>query len=95
MNSGPLNVEAQILRVAALSRDLVENGNDVVGVDRAVGLRGERLAGELVDDVQDLQVSPVSRLVELEVGRPEHVRSDRTHLTDQLSDASKRLLPWL
>ena len=50
---GPI-VEAQVGGTGACSGDLVEVGDDVVGVDRAVGLNGERLPGELVDDVQEL-----------------------------------------
>jgi len=41
-NSAPLNVEAQIGRIAALTGDLVEDADDAVGVDRALDLAGER-----------------------------------------------------
>ena len=70
----------------------------MVGVDRALDHRGERLAGiaaELVDDVQDLERSPVSCLVELEVGRPDGVRADRAHRAGDDTDASEGLLPSL
>ena len=42
----------------------------MIGVDPPPALDRQRLTGELVDDVQQLQVVPVSGLVELEVDRP-------------------------
>jgi len=56
----------------------IEHVDDVVCVDGAVDLDGERLPRELVDDVEQLDGAAVSGLVELEVQRPDHVRGDRT-----------------
>ena len=50
--------------------DLVEAGHDGIGVDGVRHQVGERLPGELVDDVEDLEDLPSDRDVELEVERP-------------------------
>ena len=47
----------------------------MVGVDAPLAADLERLAGELVDDVQQLQDAPVGGLVELEVKRPHVIRA--------------------
>jgi hypothetical protein len=57
-------------RAAALDDQPVEHGHGAVGVDPAGALDGQRLAGELVDDVQELEDPPVGGLIELEVQRP-------------------------
>ncbi|MEJ7792417.1 MAG: hypothetical protein WKF65_10650 [Gaiellaceae bacterium] len=54
----------------ALGDDPVEDGDGAVGVDPPLDLDGERLAGVLVDDVQQLQDPAVAGRVELEVERP-------------------------
>ena len=50
-----------------------EDGDRLIGVDPPVALDRERLAGVLVDDVQELQDPAVLGLVELEVERPDVV----------------------
>lgn len=82
-------VAAQVLGGAAFRGDSIEHGHDVVGVDRAFHLGGERLTAELVDDVQELEHPPVCGLVELEVTIPHHVRGDRTERACDHADAPK------
>jgi hypothetical protein len=53
-----------------LGHQAVEDGDRGVGVDPPLAADRERLAGVLVDDVQELQGAPVLSLVELEVERP-------------------------
>ena len=48
----------------------VERGHRLVGVDPAAALDRERLSGELIHDVQQLQDPPVGSPIELEVQRP-------------------------
>ena len=57
-----------------LGDQAVENVNGGVGVDPAVDLDRQGLAGVLVDHVQQLQDPTVQRLVELVVQRPHMVR---------------------
>jgi hypothetical protein len=61
---------------APLPDDLVEAGDGGVGVDGVVDEVGEGLAGELVDDVQDLDHSPGGGDVELVVEGPNVIGSD-------------------
>ncbi len=61
-------------RAAALGDEPVEHSDGVVGVNPPAALDGERLAGELVDHVQELEEPPVGGLVELEVQRPHMIR---------------------
>jgi hypothetical protein len=61
-------------RLPALGDEPVEGGDGLVGIDAAVTLDRQRFAGELVDDVQQLQDPAVGGLVELEVQRPHVIR---------------------
>ena len=62
---------------AALGDQPLQRRDDRVGVDAALDQHHQRLAGELVDDVEQLQRPPVGGLVELEVERPHVVRAAR------------------
>lgn len=66
-----------------------------VGVDGAVDDDGRALAGVLVDDVEQLEGAAVDGRVELEVHRPQGVRSDRAHRSDMGTDAGEALLAAL
>jgi hypothetical protein len=88
-----MNVEAQERRWAApLESKPVEDGDDLVGVDGPVGLDRERFAGELIDDVEQLQGAALGGDVELEVARPQRVRTDRAHRPDVGPDPGQPLL---
>jgi hypothetical protein len=63
-------------RGAALGDEAVQDRDGLVGVDAALTLDRERLAGELVHDVQQLQDSAVGGLVVLIV--------DRSHMIGRL-----------
>jgi hypothetical protein len=63
---------------APLADDLVEAGDGGVRVDGVANEVGEGLAGELVDDVQDLDGPPGGGDVELVVERPDMVRPLRS-----------------
>jgi hypothetical protein len=70
VSSGPLS---QRICSGALSRaghETVEYRDGRVGVDPPFALDRERLAGELVDDVQQLRHASIGGLVELEVECP-------------------------
>jgi len=67
-------VGPEVLGSPALGREPLEHGDRLVGVDRAIDLDCERLAGELVDDVEELQLAPVCGGIVLEVKRPEMAR---------------------
>jgi hypothetical protein len=54
----------------ALGDEALQRGDGLVGVDAAVTLDRQRLAGEFVDDMQQLEDLPVGGLVKLEVQRP-------------------------
>jgi len=45
----------------------------LIGGDAAGGVHDQRLAGELIDDVQQLQDVPVGGVIELEIERPDVV----------------------
>ena len=62
-------------RPSAGGHELLEDRNRGVGVDAALTAHGERLAGVLVDDVEELEDATVLGLVELEVERPDLVGS--------------------
>jgi hypothetical protein len=70
-----LEVISALRMGAALPNEPVEHVNDLVGVDPTLGLHRERLAGELVDHVEQLHRPPVLRDVELEVQRPDVIRA--------------------
>ena len=53
----------------ALCHEPVEHADGLVGVDPAVALDRQRLPGELVHDVQQLEVVPVRGLIELKIDR--------------------------
>lgn len=61
-------VEAYVDRKALLADDLVDRGEDVVRVDRAIHADDEALARLFVDDVQKLERPPIAGLVEVEAG---------------------------
>ena len=73
-------------RGPALADEAVEHVDGLVGVDPAVALDRQRLAGELVHDVQQLEVVPVSGLIPLEVDRP--------HVIGRLGPQPRPLAPW-
>ena len=52
----------------------------------------QRFAGELVDDVEQLQRAPIGGDVGLEVARPQRVWSDRAHRPDVRVDPGQPLL---
>ncbi len=60
---------------APLGNDAVQHVDGVIGVDPAVALDRQRLAGELVHDVQQLEVAPVGGLIPLKVDRPHMIGS--------------------
>jgi hypothetical protein len=84
-------VETDVGPIATLTGDLLEDVDHLVGIDGPRHFGGQRLAGELVDDVQDLDRSPIARLVELEVCCPDDVRADRAHRARCDADPSQ----WL
>ena len=51
----------------------------MVGANRALDLDCETFAGELVNDIQKLELTSVGDLVELEVHRPDDVGGNRAH----------------
>jgi hypothetical protein len=59
----------ELRRGAALADDLVEHPHGVIGVDRAGDADRERLAGVLVDDVEQLQRPAVGRSVDVSRAR--------------------------
>jgi hypothetical protein len=66
--SGPLS---QRMCVGATDRDeCLQHFDGLIGGDAAGGVHDQRLPGELVDDVQQLQCTAVGGLVKLEVKRP-------------------------
>ena len=70
VSSGPLSQRMSSGARPGLGEDALEPGDRVVGVDAPRAADLQRLAGELVDDVQELQDAPVGGLVVLEVQRP-------------------------
>ena len=63
-------VAAHVHGRAALGGEPVEHGDGLVCVDASGDVHRERFAGELVDDVEQLQHAAVGGLIELEVQRP-------------------------
>jgi hypothetical protein len=63
-------VAAEVRRGAPRRDEPLEDRDGLIGGDRAVDVHDQRLARELVDDVQQLQRLAVGGLVELEVKRP-------------------------
>ena len=63
-------VAANEHRRAALGDEALQRNDGLVAVDAAVALDRQRLAGELIDDVQQLEDPAVGGLVKLEVQRP-------------------------
>jgi hypothetical protein len=68
--SGPLSHRMNPGCGPTLGDEPIERGDRLVSIDPAVTLNRQRLAGELVDDVQQLEVVPVGGLIELKVDRP-------------------------
>jgi hypothetical protein len=64
-------------RLTALGGQAIEHGDRGVGVDAPGHHDRQRLAGVLVDDVQQLEHAAVAGRVELEVERPDVVRALR------------------
>ena len=52
-------VGAQVLRRPVLADEAPQDFDRLVGVDRAIDLDRQRLAGELVDDVEELELAAV------------------------------------
>jgi hypothetical protein len=73
VSSGPLS-QRMNAGANALGDEALQRGDRLVGVDASVTLDRQRLAGELVDDMQQLQDPPVGGLIELEVQRPHVIR---------------------
>ena len=73
---GPV-VETHVGRGAPLQGELIQDGDDAVGVDAAIHVDRQGFAGELVDDVEHLQGAAIGGGVELKVHRPDDVRADR------------------
>ena len=73
--------------------EVIEDRHDAVGVNTAVDVDGQCFAGEFVDDVEHLQGAAVGGGVELEVHRPDHVRTDLRHRPDDHTDPGQALLP--
>ena len=63
-------VAAHVRGRAALVGEPLEHGDGLVGVDAPRDVHRQRLAGELVDDVEQLEHAAVGGLIELEVQRP-------------------------
>ena len=74
LDSGPFAADVPRRRPAH-GDDPVERGGGGVGVDAPGGHDRQRLPRVLVDDVEQLQDPPVRGLVELEVERPDVVRT--------------------
>ncbi len=90
MNSGP---SSNLTKAGAppFGRDAFERDH-ASGVDVAGHHDGRAFAGELVDDVEELERPAVGRLVELEVEGPEHIGPDRAHGPDHHAMATEWLL---
>ena len=72
--SGPLS---QRKNPGAVPRSVTSRGEDLdglIGVDPAMALDRQRLAGELIHHVQQLEVVPVRSLIELKIDRPHVIR---------------------
>lgn len=74
---GPVVEADERGRSATFDAQSVEDGDDVVSVDAAMGVGRKRLAGELVDDVQQLQGPSIDGGIELEVHCPQRVRAQK------------------
>ncbi len=68
---GPVVAANEPGRAAELGDEALQRRDGLVGVDAAVTLDRERLAGELVDDMQQLENPAVGGLIELKVQRPD------------------------
>jgi hypothetical protein len=73
-SSGPLSVAQVLGRTASLIDEALEDADGLIGIDRPGRDAGERLAGVLVGDVEDLDRPAISGLVEQEVERPDLIR---------------------
>ena len=62
---------------SALEGQSLKGGNDAISVDGVVNDDRQTLPGELVDDVQQLDLAAVDGGVELEVECPEGIGSNR------------------
>src|SRR5439155_1255046 len=68
-------VAADVRRGAALGGQALEHRDGLIGGDAAVDVHRQRLAGVLVDDVEQPQRAAVGGLVVLEVKRPHVIRA--------------------
>jgi hypothetical protein len=75
VSSGPLSQRMNSGARPAERDQVLECDDGGVGVDAPFALHRKRLAGELVNDVQQLHDPPVGGLVELEVKRPHLIRA--------------------
>jgi len=82
-------------RTTAFGDETLEDGDNLIGVDRPVDIDRQALTSELVDHVEHLDRAPVGESVELEVECPQHVRTDRAHRTDVRAHAGETLLALL
>ena len=78
----------RLARAARRSRQC----DHAVGIDGTLDVDGQGFAAVLVDHVQELEVPPISGLVELEVEGPHHARPDGTEGTHGHTDAAERSL---
>src|SRR2546423_3484047 len=62
---------------AALDRQALQHADRLISVDAALDQHLKRLAGELIDDVEQLQDASVGRLVKLKIERPHLIRALR------------------
>src|SRR3954463_5767384 len=69
VSSGPLS-QRTCAGAPPLVAEALEHVDGLVGVDAARDVDRERFAGELVDDVEQLEHAAVGGLIELEVQRP-------------------------
>ncbi len=92
MNSGPLSKRTNP-KHTTLEHEPVKDGDDPVGVDPTVDQDRGAFPGELVDDVQQLQLPATGGGVELEIEGPHDVRPDRAERADLRPDTHQPFLP--
>ena len=72
--------------------ETVQHGHQVVGGEGTLDLDDQALAGEDVLDVEELELFALTGLAELEVHRPDGVRSNGAHGPDVNAQSAKGLL---
>ena len=85
-------VTAQERWCAVLGDELVEHVHQIIGGDGALDVHRQALAREDVLDVEQLELASVSRLVELEVYRPDRVGANGRHGPHVHTESAQRLL---